>query len=444
MNSVTVASMIELRPQPLGIYPPPATNLLLPAIDDANAALPALLEGNLEVPLPAQWEFFAAAAKGQVELALQLLSHETSPLAHYNRFVLAPTAELYQVAARNIAVYSDACRRRTATTTDGPVVAFPAQGAWANELAVLLDVAAYAAGLAPTIESEFPLDGELLALALAASAAFDLEQGRSADAAEKIKRAVEAARGSSPVLAATLLAQHADIMATMPGAPWTPVVAAVREANRLASNCKLPMLRAELSMKLGMVLQNAANGQRGPLLEAANAYQAALQFGVTAATQPEMFAQLQNNLGLVYLSMPAIEASQQLRTGIAVQSFRRALEVYSREEHPDMWASINMNLASALVYAPSSHPQDNLIQAVEIYEDVLTIRCRAKDPVAYALVLLNQANALAHLGIFKPALDKLAEAYKLFHWYEQIEQAEAAQELLEQINQARSATFVDN
>lgn len=93
-----------------------------------------------------------------------------------------------------------------------------------------------------------------------------------------------------------------------------------------------------------------------------------------------------------------------------------------------------MNLASALVYLPSSHPQDNLIQAVELYEQVLEIRPRAKDPVAYALVLLNQANALSHLGIFKPALDKLAEAYKLFQCHDQAEQAATARQLIEQIH----------
>jgi tetratricopeptide (TPR) repeat protein len=100
-----------------------------------------------------------------------------------------------------------------------------------------------------------------------------------------------------------------------------------------------------------------------------------------------------------------------------------------------MWASVSMNLANALQYAPSSHPEENLIQAVETYEQVLQVRSRAKDPVAYALVLLNQANALAHLGMFKPALEKLSEAYKLFHWYDQIEQADAARDLVEQINQ---------
>jgi len=203
----------------------------------------------------------------------------------------------------------------------------------------------------------------------------------------------------------------------------------------MAEDCKLPMLIPELYTRMGMMLQNASNGQRGALLQAVNSYQAALQSGVTQEDHPQLFAQLQNNLGLAYLSMPATGASHQLRNGIAVQSFRHALKVYTIEAFPDMWASVSMNLANALQYAPSSHPEENLIQAVETYEEVLQVRSRAKDPVAYALVLLNQANALAHLGMFKPALEKLAEAYKLFHWYDQIEQANAAQELVEQINQ---------
>ena len=296
-------------------------------------------------------------------------------------------------------------------------------------------MAAYSAGVVDTLKLDTGLDGELLAVALAAAAASDLERQQPTAAVEKIKQAIDAARPVSPLLAAILTAQHADIMTGMPGSAPALITQAYRDAIRLAAGCKLPLLLAELYTKLGMAFQNAANGKRGALLEAVNAYQAALQQGITEDAQPEMFAQLQNNLGLAYLSMPAMEASNQLRTGIAVQSFRHALKVYTRESHPDRWASISMNLANALVYAPSSHPQDNLIQAVETYEEVLQVRSRAKDPVAYALVLLNQANALAHLGIFKPALEKLAEAYKLFHWYEQIEPANAAKELVEQINE---------
>ncbi len=231
------------------------------------------------------------------------------------------------------------------------------------------------------------------------------------------------------------LSQLADLITSTPGQSPALAILHYREAIQLAGDCKLPMLLSELYTKLGMIFQNASNGQRGALLEAVNAYQAALQHGVTQRDHPDQFAQLQNNLGLAYLSIPSTESSSQLRSGIAVQSFRHALKVYTIEDHADMWASVSMNLANALQYAPSSHPEENLIQAVEIYEDVLQVRCRAKDPVAYATVLLNQANALAHLGIFRPALDKLSEAYKLFHWYEQVEQANAARDLVEQINQ---------
>ncbi len=304
-----------------------------------------------------------------------------------------------------------------------------------GELKELLDVAAYAAGVTDSVPGEFELDGELKAFALATAAAADVEQNNCLAAQAKLSAALEAARQSSPVLAATLLSQLADIATALPGSAPALAVQNLKEAIRLAGDCKLPMLVAELHARMGMVLQNESGGQRGALLQAVNSYQSALHNGITEEDHPDLFAQLQNNLGLVYLSIPALGSSNQLRNGIAVQSFRHALRIYTIEDQPDMWASVSMNLANALQYTPSSHPEENLIQAVEIYEQVLQVRSRAKDPVAYALVLLNQANALAHLGIFKPALEKLAEAYKLFHWYDQIEQAETAREMVEQINQ---------
>ena len=200
----------------------------------------------------------------------------------------------------------------------------------------------------------------------------------------------------------------------------------------------LPLVQAELWSKLGIALQQAgADGSRPLLLEAVRCYQRALDAGVTAAGQPEWFAQLQNNLGLAYLSMPAREAGDALRTGIAVQSFRQALRCFDRERHPDMWSSVRMNLANALQYLPSSHPQENLIEAVEAYEEVLAVRTAARDPVSHARVLLNQANALAHLGIFAPALEKLAESARLLAGHGCDEEATAARELHDQITHVR-------
>ena len=402
--------MIEQRPQPIGIFPFPTANLLLPNPENScEAATQALLRGDLSVELPLEWAFFSLAAKGDVEAAIKSIQSVdcSSPINSYNLFVLSPSPDAYRTA----------CEQLT------------------GELRELLDVAAYTTGIIDAIADEFFLDGELKAIALATSAATDIEKEDHKSAQAKLKVAVSEAKTTSPILAALLMSQVADLAASLPDCSAALVMQDYKIAIDLAEECKLPMLLPELYTKMGMMLQNASNGQRGALLQAVNSYQSALQNGVTQEEHPLLFAQLQNNLGLAYLSMPAMEASHQLRNGIAVQSFRHALKVYTIEDHPDMWASVSMNLANALQYAPSSHPEDNLIQAVETYEDVLKIRSRAKDPVAYALVLLNQANALAHLGMFKPALEKLAEAYKLFHWYDHIEQANAAQELVEQINQ---------
>lgn len=417
--------MIEIRPQPVGIYPSPASNLLLPrvgqvlessscsqagkrsSVDSTETALACLLNGELTESVPAEWLFFVAAARGDTERALELFGDDDSQIAIYNRFVLQPSKE----------AYSQACQQLS------------------GDLGVLLDVAAFTFGVADAIEESFPLDDELLALALATTATASQESGNTVTTISKLKMAVSQARYSSPLLASLLISHQADAMTSMAGFPVPLVAQAYKEAIELGEGCKLPWLLAEMHTKLGMVLQDSAGGGRSQLLAAVSAYQTALQNSDIETERPELFAQLQNNLGLAYLSMPSMEASNQLRSGIAVQSFRHALKVYTIEQHPAMWASVSMNLANALQYAPTSHAEENLIQAVEIYEGVLQVRSRAKSPVEYAIVLLNQANALAHLGIFKPALEKLSEAYKLFHWYEQTEQAHAAKELVDLINE---------
>lgn len=70
------------------------------------------------------------------------------------------------------------------------------------------------------------------------------------------------------------------------------------------------------------------------------------------------------------------------------------------------------------------------MDAVTAYEELLGVRTRALDPVGYARILANQGNALAHLGIFQPAVEKLTEAHKLLHWYDE---GDAAAQILEQL-----------
>ena len=419
------ARVLMVRPQPLGIYSGLASSLLLPATDDPQQAciLAAVLAGDCEGDLPESWRFFQEAVRGNIESASKLLqeagSRPEDDLRAYNLFVLstfteAPSSEqLHRLRAR-----------------------IP------GKLRMLLELAAFNVGLAPQLPDDFEfslLDGELLAWALACRAASELESENFVAAREKLSEAIAAAHGCSPLLEAILIAQSAQVAQRSLSEPVALVQKEYETAIAIAKQQRLPGLLAELWTQLGMVLQQAAGTNRECGLSAIRAYQAALQTGIQADTQPVLYADLHNNLGLAYLALPSSETSNQLRTGIAIQSFRAALEGLEVEKHGEMWARISMNLANALQYAPSSHPESNLIQAVEIYDQVLTIRTRAREPIAYATVVLNQANALAHLGIFKPALEKAAEAYKLFQWYEQDDQAITARELVERINDAIDA-----
>lgn len=391
---------IWFRPQPVGVFPLPAGLLLLPPTDRGEAAIDALLRGDRAAVLPDTWRFYQYALDGEMDAARTALAGDATPLGSYNRFVLHPDPDQYG---------------EIGTTIDGP-------------LAILLNLAAYTAGIVDTPPDAQHLNAELRALVLMVQAAHRIEQNAPESAIHFLEQAVDAARPASPLFAAQLLGQLAALEPER-------AILHYREAIRLAHGCLLPGILAELWLNLGMSCQEQANGQRGLLLEAVKAYQSALHCGLAVDHHPELFAIAQNNLGLAYLSMPLIEASDQLRMAVAVQSFREALKVYGKETHTEMWASVQLNLANALQYLPSSHPQENLIQAVEIYDELAAFRNKALDPLGYARLLANQANALAHLGIFGPALERVSEAYKLFHWHGEPDLAASSLELVGQINE---------
>ena len=397
------------RPQPIGLLPFPVGHLLLPETDGCADVLEQLLKGDHHVEWPPAWRFYGCALRGETARACRLLAESDTPLARYNRFLLQPDADDY---------------RRLCEETSGA-------------LGILLRAAGYAFGLDSDIPSPEQFDGELLAIVLAAQATMQIEKDAPYEALELLEKAIDAAREPSPLLAAILLNQRGELLLSVPGGSLSQAEDHFREALRIAGETRLPMLRAQLRINLGQTLQQAAEGNRAVLLEAVRCYQQALQAGVDREKCPRTYAMVHNNLGLAYMAMPTVEASDQLRMGIAVQSFRAALAVFRREEHPQYWASIQMNLANALQYLPSSHPAENLAQAVDAYHEVLRVRDKALDPLGYARTLLNQGNALAHLGAFREATEKLSEAYTLFHAHECKEEADTAKRLVAQIQDQR-------
>jgi tetratricopeptide (TPR) repeat protein len=198
--------------------------------------------------------------------------------------------------------------------------------------------------------------------------------------------------------------------------------------------------RAEQHLELAATFHElAAGGERPDLVgQAVSHYHNVLQnLGPDEAR--EVFAAAHAGMASAYLTMPMNEASDQLRLGIAVGSLRTALTVYTRETHPAEWSSAQLNLANALVYAPSKHRQENLTEAVELYEAVLQTRDRNSDPVGYARALANQANVLAHLGERLVARAKLGEARALFEEAEDWNAVNQVRELLDELGRVNAS-----
>ena len=259
---------------------------------------------------------------------------------------------------------------------------------------LLLELAAFAGG----VRAEPPqLDGEeeFKGLAGLVRASWHLEQNDPDRARQELEDGLQACLEVSPLLAAQLL----STMAELEDGPHR--IQRYRQALELCPERSL--VGAELWLNLGICYQELAGpGQRSPLVEAVACYQRSLQF-FTRDEHPASYALAQNNMALAYLSMPMTEASDQLRMGIAVQALREVLKVYTKENAPGPWASAKMNLANSLQYLPSAHPEQNLAEAVQIYEELLPLRDPQRDPLGTARLLANQANALAHLGVFEHA-----------------------------------------
>ncbi|ACL23415.1 tetratricopeptide repeat protein [Chloroflexus aggregans] len=378
--------MIAVRPQPLGIFALPAGYLILPPSDARTAApaLAALLRGARPDEWPPEWNFYAHALDGDIQAALAALPASSDPLTRYNRYVLdgAPADDLI-----------------LSTLLTG-------------ELASLQGVAAFTMGHRSEPPPPTGTTGEVRALVLITHAAAAIECNDILAADQAFADALAAAVNVSPVLAGYIALNRAEL-AIQHGGELSLITRWLQQALNLIPAESGAEQRARAALQLGQLLHEHANGQRGPLQAAVRCYQEALRF-YQRETYPLEFAFIQNNLALAYLAMPMTEASDRLRGAIAVQALRAALSIYDPDRHPREWAGARLNLANALQYVHSAHPAEHLLEAVAIYEDLLQRRDSATDPAGYARILANLGNALAHLGIFAEARERLRQAEHLF------------------------------
>lgn len=232
---------------------------------------------------------------------------------------------------------------------------------------VLQSAVRYAVGRDERPPAPEGLDAELLAFVLMLHSIYWIERDQFARAIELLQKAVAAAREVSPEFAAQMLGQLAALESDRPSV----AISHYHEALTLARG----HARAELSLQLGMALQE---GDPSNVAEAVNAY-------------------------------------------------REALRILTKEAFPEKWASAQMNLANAL------QADSHYAEAVEIYNELLSARSKTSDPVGYARILANQAHAQAQLGMLAVALENADLAYTLFQRNNEPGMAASALELRKSI-----------
>ncbi|MFN8373060.1 MAG: hypothetical protein U0694_09305 [Anaerolineae bacterium] len=403
-----------LTPQPVGIFPLPASYLVLAETEDPAGAYQQLMQGKIPPSFPPAWQFYQFALDNQLSEACAALATDNSDIARYNRFVLQSSPEQYEELRSHLTGY----------------------------LRDLLEVVVYTLGYTTQPPQADNLTGETLALVLAAQVNHFVETGDTSSALERLTQAIDAVQDVSPIFAALLKSTRLEMERAHSDA-HIKMIPQYRQVLQALHPTDLHTAKAEAWLNLGITYQELSNGQAGSLMEASKCYQQALKV-FTFEGHPEQYALAQSNLALTYLAMPLVKASDRLRAAIAIQSLREALRVYQKETHPDQWASAQMNLANAMQYLPGTHPQENLEQAVELYEEILAVRNPQTDPIGYARLLANQANALAHLGIFNHAIPKLQQAHALFMRNKEREAADATLELLNQIHNRQRELLIQN
>lgn len=395
------------RPQPVGVFPLPAGYLLVGEGDGHDAVLEALVAGRRPSAFPPALRYYELALDGDLVGALDALTDHHDVLSRVNRFVLEPSlTELDQLRAE-------------AT----------------GDLAAHLEMVAFVVGMRPHPPDPDATDGELAAMAHVAHATSALERHDRAEAIDHLEAAAQLAYPISRPLAGQISGQLANVQLDEGGKQRAAVT--FQAAIDALTGTDLRTSLAELHVTAGAMYQEMSEAAPRLMKQAIDHYLAALSL-IDVATAPETFAVANANLGLAYLTSPMTEASDLLRIGIAVQSMREALTVFSAETHPDRWSSTQLNLANALVYMPSTHQAENIAEAVALYEDVLHVRDRHRDPQGRARVLANQGNALAHLGRFDEAKLRLHEARAIFEEFQEDEAVRTVRSVLDEIAKQES------
>ena len=152
---------------------------------------------------------------------------------------------------------------------------------------------------------------------------------------------------------------------------------------------EMPELLAQAQYRRGILLYTWAKNDNPQFFKGAlESFQEALKV-FTRDETPDVFADIQQYLGVIYAEIPDEVKKKSIWAGISSASFQQALNYFNRDEHPYEYAMVCNNYANALTKYPEAVHSDNLEKALFYYAEALNIRTAADWPLERAVTLLN-------------------------------------------------------
>lgn len=267
-------------------------------------------------------------------------------------------------------------------------------------MAIGVDEQVNAALAAANAEQASPLELAEMLMEIAIGLQLKPKSSEDLDAAIRLyDRGLDLCPPEHQLLAARIRARKATALQARPEAGTVSLELAREElgaAVLVLRNHGQPEELAEAELNSGLVLQALAGAGKARITDAIAAYQRSLRT-FDRSKHPQEYAILQNNLATAFLSIPFTDERAKMREALAVQAFEEGLRVVNLIDHPAEYAMLQNNLGNALQYASSSHVIENNLRALEAYDEALKVRTRDVRPLEYANTIANKANCLWNL-----------------------------------------------
>ncbi|MEM9930208.1 MAG: hypothetical protein AAF840_10345 [Bacteroidota bacterium] len=191
---------------------------------------------------------------------------------------------------------------------------------------------------------------------------------------------------------------------------WSEGLGYLSRAIELLDNQDAPALLADAHLRKGGLLFSwAQRGNAQFYRKAAESLQRAART-FTRSEAPLIYADIQQRLGLIYAEIPDDAKKKGMWAAVSSTAFQEALGIFTRDQHPQQYASTCNHYGNALMKYPKAKLTDNVEKALYFYQEALELRPAATMPLERSLTLLNFLEGQWHLGMAEDELDELRYA----------------------------------